>query len=191
MAHLTRDDIIYMTLEIGETWAVAHAKRLIELVREIGSDLDYDAQVIELAAYLHDWGASPKYAQKDVEHAVRSRQVVEAEVLPRLALTEDQKGRLLEAFEFHDYRDPHPKASNEVLLLREADILEVIGMIGVAREFARGPKNVAACYQRILARRDGIQGHFTLPRAQEVARLRLERMEVGLRWLVEESFGAM
>lgn len=180
MSHLTRDDIIRMTLEVGEAWAVAHAKRLIEPMREIGSDLDYDAQVIELAAYLHDWGASPKYAQKDVEHAVRSRQVVEAEVLPRLALTEDQKGRLLEAIEFHGDCDPRPTLSNKAQLLREADMLELIGMIGMAREFARGPKNVATCYQRILARRDEIWGRFTLPRAQEIARLRLERMEVGL-----------
>ncbi len=44
MAHLTHDDIIRTTLEIGEAWAAAHAKRLIERVREIGSDLDYDPQ---------------------------------------------------------------------------------------------------------------------------------------------------
>jgi HD superfamily phosphodiesterase len=165
-AYLTCDDTLYMTLEVGEAWAVAHAKRLIEWVREIESDLDYDSQALEPAASLHDCGASPKYAQKDVEHAVRSRRVIEAEVLPHLALNEDQKGRPLKAIESHDYRDPRPTVSNEALLLRKADMLGVIRMIGMAREFARGPKNVAACSRRILARRDGIQGRFTLPRAQ-------------------------
>jgi hypothetical protein len=98
---------------------------------------------------------------------------------------------LLEAIELHDYRDPRPVQSNEALLLREADMLEFLGMIGMAREFARGPKNVETCYKRILSRRHGIQGRFTIPRAQEIARLRLERMETSLGWLNEESFGIL
>lgn len=188
---LTLDDILQMTLDVGEDWAVAHAKRLIELVKQIGVDMPYDAHVMELATYMHDWGAFPKYIQKDVEHAVRSRQVVESDILPHLPLTADQKDVLLETIELHDYRDLRPTKSNEALLLREADMLEFLGMIGMAREFARGPKNVETCYKRILSRRNGIQNRFTLPRAQEIARVRLERMEICLGWLVEESFGAM
>jgi hypothetical protein len=126
-----------------------------------------------------------------VEHAVRSRQVVEREILPCLELTVGQKNILLETIEVHDYRDRRPTQSNEALLLREADMLEFLGMIGMAREFARGPKNVETCYKRILSRRYGIQGRFTLPRAQEIARVRLERMEQSLVWLLEESFGVL
>jgi HD superfamily phosphodiesterase len=187
----TLEDILQMTSQVGEDWAVAHARRLIELVKQIGSEIPYDAQLIELAAYMHDWGAFPKYIQKDVEHAVRSRQVVEAEILPQLELTPTQKEVLLEAIDLHDYRDPRPPQSREALLLREADMLEFLGMIGMAREFARGPKNVETCYKRILSRRNGIQGRFTLPRAQEIARLRLDRMETGLQWLRNESFGVL
>jgi hypothetical protein len=106
-------------------------------------------------------------------------------------LSDGQKAILLEAIELHDYRDRCPTQSNEALLLREADMLEFLGMIGMAREFARGPKNVEACYKRILSRRYGIQGRFTLPRAQEIARVRLERMEQSLGWLLEEGFGAL
>jgi len=188
---LTFDDIIQMTMQVGEDWAVAHAKRLIELVKLISVDIPYDAYVMELATYMHDWGAFPKYIQKGVEHAVRSRQVVESDILPRLPLTADQKEILLETIELHDYRDMRPTKSNEALLLREADMLEFLGMMGMARDFARGPKNVEACYKRILSRRSDIQERFTLPRAQEIARVRLERMEIGLGWLVDESFGVL
>jgi hypothetical protein len=146
---------------------------------------------MELATYMHDWGAFPKYIQKDVEHAVRSRQVVESDILPRLPLTADQKQTLLETIELHDYRDMRPTKSDEALLLREADMLEFLGMMGMARDFARGPKNVETCYKRILSRRDVIQNRFTLPRAQEIAQVRLGRMETCLGWLMEESFGAM
>ncbi|MBK9601508.1 MAG: hypothetical protein IPO36_06620 [Anaerolineales bacterium] len=185
------DDIIQMTMQVGEDWAVAHAKRLIELVKLISADIPYDSHVMGLATYMHDWGAFPKYIQKDVEHAVRSRQVVESEILHRLPLTADQKETLLETIELHDYRDMRPTKSNEALLLREADMLEFLGMMGMARDFARGPKNVETCYKRILSRRNDIQGRFTIPRAKEIAKVRLERMEISLGWLVEESFGAM
>lgn len=190
-APFTLDDIIHMTREVGEDWAVSHAKRLLELIKMIGAEIPHDSRVLELAAYLHDWGAFPKYIQRDVEHAVRSRQVVEREILPCLELTDRQKIILLETIELHDYRDVRPTQSNEALLLREADMLEFLGMIGMAREFARGPKNVEACYKRILSRRYGIQGRFTLPRAKEIAQVRLERMEQALGWLLEESFGAL
>jgi HD superfamily phosphodiesterase len=188
---LTLDDIIQMTVDTGEDWAVAHAKRLIELVKQISGELPYDLHVMELATYMHDWGAFPVYFQKDVEHAVRSQQVVESDILPRLPLTADQKKILLETIELHDYRDMRLTKSNEALLLREADMLEFLGTMGMAREFARGPKNVETCYKRILSRRDGIRERFTLPRAQEIARVRLERMEISFGWLVEESFGVM
>jgi uncharacterized protein len=188
---LVLNDIIQMTMEAGEEWAVAHAKRLLKLVGQIGADIQYDFQIMELATYMHDWGAFPKYLQQDVEHAVRSRQVIESAILPDLNLTTDQKYTLLETIELHDYRDMRPTKSNEALLLREADMLEFIGMIGMAREFARGPKNVETCYKRILSRRADIHSRFTLPRAQEIAKVRLERMEISLKWLVEESFGVL
>ncbi len=191
VTQLTLDDIIQMTLDCGEAWAVAHAKRLIELGKQINTDLPYDLHIFELAAYLHDWGAFPKYAQKDVEHAIRSRQVVEVDILPYLDLTPVQKDVLLETIELHDYRDVRPTQSNEALLLREADMLEFLGIIGMARDFARGPRDIEKCYKRILSRRQEIQGRFTIPRAQRIASDRLERMEASIQWLIEESFGIL
>src|ERR1041384_6707614 len=88
------------------------------------------------------------------------------EILPHLDLTSTQKDILLEAIELHDYRDTRPVQSKEALLLREADMLEFLGMIGIAREFARGPKNLETSYKRILSRRYGIEGRFTIARAQ-------------------------
>jgi uncharacterized protein len=188
---LTLEDVIQLTLQAGENWAVAHARRLLELIQQIGVDLPYDVQVLQFAAYMHDWGAFPCYIQKGVEHAVRSRQVAETEILPRLDLTAAQKQVLLEAIELHDYRDLRQTTSNEALLLREADMLEFLGMIGMARDFARGPRDVQACYRRIQDRRYGIQGRFTLPRAQKIAQVRLERMGQSLQWLYEESFSIL
>lgn len=182
------DDIIQMTFGVGESWSVTHAQRLLKLSADIGKGMAYDAHVLALAAYLHDWGAFPRYLEKGVEHALRSRQVVEVEILPFLDLSQSAKVTLLEAIELHDYRDERTPQSVEALLLREADMLEFLGMIGMAREFARGPKDVAVCFHRILDRRAGIEGRFTLTRAQEIAETRLARMAQCLDWLVEEGF---
>jgi hypothetical protein len=35
------------------------------------------------------------------------------------------------------------------------------------------------------------QNRFTLPVTQKIAQVRLERMETGLQWLTEESFGIL
>ena len=188
---LSLEDILQMTLHDGEGWAVAHARRLLELIKDIGDGLLYDSFALTLATYLHDWGAFPRYAQKGVEHALRSRQVAEAEILPNMDLSSSAKQVVLETIELHDYRDFRQTQSNEALLLREADMLEFLGMMGLAREFARGPKDIEACYRRILDRRAAIQGRFTLPRAREIAQIRLERLDQCLRWLEEESFGIL
>jgi hypothetical protein len=66
-------------------------------------------------------------------------------------------------------------------------MLEFLGVIGVARGFTRGLKNVEACYKRILSRRDGIQDRFTLQRVQEIAKIRFGHMNVFVNELEEES----
>ena len=189
MRSLNLTDLETMTLDDGEGWALSHVRRVQHLAKEIGADLIYDAHAFTIAAYLHDWGAFPRYQQPGMDHALRSRQVAKAEVLPRMALTAEQVTLILDAIEQHDYRDPRPASSTEALLLREADFLDFLGVIGFAREFARGPKDLAVCYRRILNRRDGLCGRFTLPRAQELAATRLARLAKCLTWLEEESFG--
>ena len=107
-----------------------------------------------------------------MEHAIRSCQIVEAEILPHLDLSSTQKAILLEAIELHDYRDMRPTQSNEALLLREADMLDFLGMIGMARDFARGPRNVETCYKSIfhvaMAFRDALPFHAPGDRLKSV-----------------------
>lgn len=188
---ITLADVIQLTYQSGGDWAICHALRLLKLIQDIGQDIPYDETALTLAAYLHDWGAFPRYQIPGVEHASRSRQIVEKEIFPYMELPSEVKEIAMEAIELHDYRDARPLRSNESLLLREADMLEFLGAVGTAREFAWGPNNLGISRQRILSRRDGIQGRFTLPRAQEMARSRQERMNLILGWLEEESFGIL
>lgn len=101
----------------------------------------------------------------------------------------DRIGTGLEAIARHDYRDLLPVATTEALLLREADMLDLIGMIGISRELAWGPNDLDVCYRRIRSRRDGIRGRLSIPAAREIAERRLSRMETCLQWFADEVAG--
>jgi uncharacterized protein len=185
------EQIKQMTLELGQGWGYAHATRVLKLVDLIGVELQYNREIISFAVYLHDWGAFPKYSQVGVDHAWRSRQVAETEILPTTHLSTSVQAVVAEAIELHDYRDLRPHTSIESLLLREADWLDMLGVIGMVREFAWGPNNLQKCYERVVARRVGIQGRLTIPKAQELGEQRIARMENVLQLLQEESFGIL
>lgn len=189
MSALTIFEVESLTREYGENWAVAHVHRLLRLIDQIANGMDYDRQATFWAAYLHDWGAFPRFVKPDCEHALRSKQIAETEILPQADLTEDTKATILEAIELHDYRDQRPVQSAEALLLREADFLDFLGAVGIAREFAKGPKNLQKSYQQVLKRKEEIKGRFTIPRARQLADERLARMDEFFKALLDESFG--
>ena len=178
-----------MTRTDGEDWAYAHVRRVLQLIDRIKDGVPHDAEVLTWAAYLHDWGAFRCYAQPDVPHAKRSRQVAEEEILPDTHFSAAQRGILLEAIERHDYRDQLPVASKEALLLREADWLDMLGAIGIVRNFAWGPNNLRVCYERTERYRDSLQRRFELPASREIAARRIEQMNAILAQISDESFG--
>ena len=188
-SRLTTADIVAMTREVGESWAVAHAERLLALVEVIGAEVPHDPEVLQIAAYVHDWGAFPAHRQPGVEHAERSREVVAAQLLPRLDLSVEQAGTLLEAIALHDYRDRREPGSGEALLLREADMLDFLGAIGIARDFARGPKDLPPSVRTIQERHDTIRGRLTLPEARRIAVIRDAHAQAFLAALDEDGMG--
>jgi uncharacterized protein len=177
-----------LTHQYGECWGYPHARRLFALIGQIGEGLDYDRECLAYAVFLHDWGAYPHYRHEGVDHALRSRQVAEQEILPQTGLPQPAIHRILEAIELHDYRDLRPVVIPEALLLREADCLDFLGVIGIARELARGPKDLQKCCQRIRSRMDVIRGRLTLPESQRLSKERLAEMDKILGQLADESF---
>jgi uncharacterized protein len=182
-------DIEQMTIQYGEGWGFVHVRRVLVLIDLIGADIPHDPEALRLAVYLHDWGAFPKFYQPGTDHAQRSKQIAEKEILPTMNLTKPSIEIILEAIELHDYRNPQPTRSSEAHLLREADSLDFLGIIGIAREFAWGPNNLQRCYERSLCRMERIKEQLTIPAAQTIAAQRLTRMKAALEFLAEESFG--
>jgi hypothetical protein len=183
-----------LTAPHGEAWALPHARRVCRLVERIAAGMANDRAVLLCAAYLHDWGAFAQYRRPGVEHPLRSAQVLaEQQILARLAaefqLTPAQQQNILACVALHDYRDPRPVTTPEALLLREADALDMLGAVGIAREYAWGPNDLEQVTARIRARMRALSpsgGRFLLPAAREIAARRLAEMEGFLGALEEE-----
>ena len=114
-------------------WGPAHGRRdyemTLRLAREEGVTVDDDA--LYAAAYLHDMGGIPPYAKAGVDHGDRSVQLVDS-VLRDAGFPMEKAALVKEIIDHHQYY--RPADTLEVAkLFRDADILDFLGAIDVAR----------------------------------------------------------
>ena len=114
-------------------WGPAHGRRDYELTlalaRSEGIKVDDDA--LFAAGYLHDMGGLPPYAKEGVDHGDRGVQVVDS-VLRETGFPMQKAPLVKEIIGHHMYYRP-PGTAPEAILFRDADILDFLGAIDVAR----------------------------------------------------------
>jgi uncharacterized protein len=114
-------------------WGPAHGRRDYEttltLARAQGLTVDDDA--LFAAAYLHDMGGIPPYAVAGVDHGDRSVQLVDS-VLLASGFPMEKAPLVKEIIGHHQYYRP-PDTLAVAILFRDADILDFLGAIDVAR----------------------------------------------------------
>lgn len=186
MNRIDKDEIARLTEEYGGEWGINHTRRLLHLVAAIGEGLAYDAEAVWVAAHLHDWGAYAPWAQKGVDHALRSRQVAEA-FLSERDCPEELKALVLECIAL-----PHAagaERSLEAILLRDADVLDFLGVVGILRDFSKNPRELRKAYEVVRRRRDKLPALLCIEKAKEIAAQRVKEMDEVLAQLEAESFG--
>jgi uncharacterized protein len=174
-----------LTFECGGDWGLSHVDRLLKLVEIIGENQEYDSQLIWIAAHLHDWGAEKQYIEEGKDHAVRSREVA-AEILKQLNLDKTKQKIVLDMISEHN--SSGNCSSIESTLLRDADNLDFLGIIGIARDFAKGPKDLKKCMEAIK-KRVKFFNYLTLPKSIEIGKERLDEMNYFIERMESESFG--
>jgi uncharacterized protein len=112
-----------------------HTLRVYDLCRRIGAVEQADMEVLLVAAYLHDIGRCYQDRSNGaICHAEKGCQLAEP-LVQGLALRDDQKTNILHCIRSHRFRGNHTPETREARVLFDADKLDAIGAVGVARAF--------------------------------------------------------
>ncbi|HWQ43786.1 MAG TPA: HD domain-containing protein [Desulfosporosinus sp.] len=115
-------------------WGVKHCFRVFHLAKELSNNLTLDDEVLYASALLHDIGKYPIYTIKNIDHALRSKGVA-ANLLQQMMFSPNKLPKVLDAIENHMYYS-EPGRSDEAVYIRESDILDNLGNIGLMRLFS-------------------------------------------------------
>ena len=129
-----RDDLHAFLGELEHpAWGTAHSRRVYDLALRLAAQegMHVDADCLYAAAHLHDLGALEPYREEGVDHTERSLQAAPA-VLDRVGFDPDRIDRVIGCIRGHMFY-AKPENWPEDLVFHDADTLDFMGHIGIAR----------------------------------------------------------
>ena len=112
-----------------------HTLRVFRLCEKMGRAENADMDVLRAAAYLHDIGRGfQDTSGGEVCHAEKGAQMA-GPLVETLPLTDGQKQNIIHCIRSHRFRNHHQPVTVEAKILFDADKLDAIGAVGVARAF--------------------------------------------------------
>lgn len=117
-------------------WGTGHSRRVYELALRLAAQegMAVDPDCLYAAAYLHDLGALEPYRQDGVDHTERSLQAAPA-ILSQVQFDAERTERVLGCISGHMFY-AQPENWPEDLVFHDADTLDFMGHIGIARMLA-------------------------------------------------------
>ncbi len=125
----------------------AHAERVIAWARRLGEAEGADWAVLGPAAALHDVVNVPKNAP-DRAHASARAGEAAVQILAPLGYGSEDVARIAVVIGEHSWSAGRAPSSVEAACLQDADRLDAVGAVGVARTFTVGKALGAAYYDR-------------------------------------------
>jgi uncharacterized protein len=112
-----------------------HTLRVVRLCEHIGAVEGADMPALRIAAYLHDIGRGAQDATNGrVCHAEHGAELASS-LLARLPLSVERRANILHCIRSHRFRGGLGPESLEARILFDADKLDAIGAVGVARAY--------------------------------------------------------
>jgi uncharacterized protein len=110
-----------------------HVLRVVTMADRIAQTEGADREIVRVSALLHDIGLDEGRAGHETSAAIRAK-----EILGNLGYDEAFCNNVAHAIEAHRFRSGPTPQTLEAKVLFDADKLDAIGAIGVARAFAFG-----------------------------------------------------
>jgi uncharacterized protein len=109
-----------------------HIERVVKMARRIAKEENADLFLVELSAWLHDLGDAKLHNGID-----KSKELI-AEFLNELNLPREVVSKTIEIVSQVSFSKGNKPAALEAKIVQDADRLDAIGAIGIARCFAYG-----------------------------------------------------
>jgi uncharacterized protein len=117
----------------------SHVERVynmaFRIAEEEGADVDLD--VIKAAVLLHDVARAMEDEGKIKDHALESAKIARR-ILLEVGFPKEKMGKVLYCIKAHRFRGNSKPKVLEAQILQDADRLDMLGAIGLARVFNRG-----------------------------------------------------
>ncbi len=166
-----------------------HVERVLGLALRIAENTNnhVDYKVLVLSVLLHDIGRLAE-DRLGKHHAVISAEIAK-KLLENLGFSEDLVERVVEAIRTHSFSRNEQSRSLEAMILSDADKLDAIGAIGVARTFMLGERwgrgidgTVKHFYEKLLKLKDML----FLDYSKKIAQRRHKLLEIFLENLLRD-----
>ncbi len=112
-----------------------HTRRVVNLTKTLGALEGVDLEVAVAGALLHDIGRCYQdSANGSICHAQKGAQMAQA-ILEKFPFSEARKNNIVHCIASHRFRKPPEPETPEAKVVFDADKLDAIGAIGIARAY--------------------------------------------------------
>jgi len=112
-----------------------HTERVYKLCMHIGAIEGADLDVLAISAFLHDIGRTHQdKAKGSICHAEKGADMAR-EMLEKYPIPHEKKENIIHCVLTHRYRNSHVPETIEAKVLFDADKLDAIGAVGIARAY--------------------------------------------------------
>jgi len=112
-----------------------HSERVYRLCMHIGATEGADLDVLAAAAFLHDIGRIHQdRAKGGICHAEKGADMAR-EILEEFPIADGKRNNIIHCILTHRYRNSHVPETREAKVLFDADKLDAIGAVGIARAY--------------------------------------------------------
>jgi uncharacterized protein len=164
-----------------------HVLRVVELCEVIGKEEHADMRVLLPAALFHDI-ARPAEREKGMPHEEAGARMAER-YLRSIQYDEERIQKITHAIRTHRYRSTEKPETREAKILSDADKLDAMGAVGIARTFIRAGEHsgeIRDAMDHISSKLLNLKGLMYTETAKKLAEERHRYLCVFLETLTDE-----